>query len=330
MNEKAWRPLCINYLAYLNPLQANGGGEMVLRGLIRTGRERGHSIYISAVKPEFQMNLQANADLYILADIHNKPRSRLPFRVPTFPKNVLKHVITNERYIHIDNAYVDVCDLPYLPCNGVVEGEECPYKTHFLRRLAGKTKCFRLSTITMYRNALLNVFVSPLHRKVVQKLVGEDVIGDFYELKPVVSAGIFFNRHMERDIENLYVGVICEAKGYYELKRKFPQGNIVLIGRRHRAIKEKDFGIQLGHMPPDQVALYMNRARNFVFLPRWPEPQGRVVVEAALCGCNLITNDNVGAMSWPFQLADPSSYAYAAHEFWEVVERKVYAAQGEK
>ena len=65
----------------------------------------------------------------------------------------------------------------------------------------------------------------------------------------------------------------------------------------------------------------MNRAKNFVFLPRWPEPQGRVVVEAAMCGCNLITNQNVGATSFPFDLANPANFAGAEDEFWSAIEQ---------
>jgi len=319
MGDTAQHTLRMSFFAYLDPFWGSGGGEMVLRELIRIGRERGHSIHVSAVRPKLRVNLQNNVDLYVLADIHNWPRARpwLPrgFRLPKKFWRAIQHVVAVGPYIHIDNAYSDVCDLAYLPCNGEVSGVECPYKSSLWYRIMRNSKCFRFSTVAIYRNALLNVFTSPLHRKVVQKLVGEDVVGDFYELKPLVSTNSFFNRHMERDIENLYVGVICEAKGYYEIKRRFPEGNIVFIGSRERAIKEGNYGIQLGHMPAEQVALYMNRARIFVFLPRWPEPQVKVVVEAALCGCNLITNENVGALSWPFRLSDPSSYEHAAHEF---------------
>jgi hypothetical protein len=65
----------------------------------------------------------------------------------------------------------------------------------------------------------------------------------------------------------------------------------------------------------------MNRAKHFVFLPRWPEPQGRVVTEAALCGCQLITNQNVGATSFPFDIANPANFAGANDEFWDAIEK---------
>jgi glycosyltransferase involved in cell wall biosynthesis len=65
----------------------------------------------------------------------------------------------------------------------------------------------------------------------------------------------------------------------------------------------------------------MNRAKHFVFLPRWPEPQGRVVIEAALCGCELVTNQNVGATSFPFDIRNPANFAQASNEFWDAIEQ---------
>jgi len=64
----------------------------------------------------------------------------------------------------------------------------------------------------------------------------------------------------------------------------------------------------------------MNRAKNFVYLPRWPEPQGRVVVEAALSGCNLIVNENVGAMSFPFDISVAENVEDSATIFWDELE----------
>jgi hypothetical protein len=68
-----------------------------------------------------------------------------------------------------------------------------------------------------------------------------------------------------------------------------------------------------------------NRAESFVFLPRWPEPQGRVVIEAALCGCGLETNDSVGALSFSQPPDEPALCEGAADEWWDHVERLAQA-----
>jgi hypothetical protein len=39
-----------------------------------------------------------------------------------------------------------------------------------------------------------------------------------------------------------------------------------------------------------------------------------------LCGCNIIANGNVGALSFDFDLADPANYGDAEDTFWRAVE----------
>jgi hypothetical protein len=73
-------------------------------------------------------------------------------------------------------------------------------------------------------------------------------------------------------------------------------------------------------IPYHEVPILMNRAKSFVFLPRWPEPQGRVVIEAALCGCRLITNDRVGATSFPFDISRIDHFKGATADFWDKIE----------
>jgi hypothetical protein len=47
------------------------------------------------------------------------------------------------------------------------------------------------------------------------------------------------------------------------------------------------------------------------------------VVEAALSGCNLIVNENVGAMSFPFDIAEPLNIQESASLFWDELEVKI-------
>jgi len=75
-------------------------------------------------------------------------------------------------------------------------------------------------------------------------------------------------------------------------------------------------------VPQEQMPLLLNRARNYVHLPRWPEPFGLIVAEAALCGCNLIVNENVGAISWKLDLADPAVYEDSCGRYWNELESK--------
>ena len=74
-------------------------------------------------------------------------------------------------------------------------------------------------------------------------------------------------------------------------------------------------------LPYEEMPNTFNRAKVFVHLPEWKEPMGRTVIEAALCGCHLVLNENVGATSFAFEdIRDPDNYEGSVDEFWTTVE----------
>jgi len=319
----------INYIAYLDPFEYKGGGEINLRGVIERGRRRGHEIRITSAYKIRKTNLFSNPDLFILADIYNSPLTRR-----RLDENLITQIVKKEKYIHFDNAYSEVCHRDYIPCNGKVNGEFCwfvkgrfDFRRGFLRGIIDcrdekfrSKKCFSFHNLLLYKNSLLNVFVSPLHQHIISGFFGNEIIGNYFNLKQRIDSKVFYNRYTERDIDNLFVGVISEAKGWYEMRRRFlGTGNITFVGSAARGIKI-DFGYHIPYIPNEEIPLWMNRAKNFVFLPRWPEPAGRVVVEAALCGCNLILNENVGIMSFGSDLRDPKNFENPEEELWDKIE----------
>lgn len=313
--------LKINYVSHLEPFSHSGGGEAILQRLLRTGQQRGHFFAFTTASPR-KNDLFPDADLTILADVFNCPDA-----VRRLPTDLLRRIVNSSKFVHIDNAYVDSCNLGYLPCSGK-RSDECPhkerlpiYKRLLLRDFSGD--CFQAKGIVgeMYRKSLLNVYLSPLHRRTVSKMLGLDRSDDFI-LRPLIDDRLFYDRGEERDIEYLFVGVICEAKGLDEMRRRFRDADIHFIGKIARGAS-LDFGKYIGQLPYEEIPRYMNRAKNFVFLPRWPEPQGRVVVEAALCGCQLMTNENVGALSFDFDIRNPEHFCNADDEFWMEIERRL-------
>lgn len=58
-------------------------------------------------------------------------------------------------------------------------------------------------------------------------------------------------------------------------------------------------------------------------MPRWPEPHGLIVNQAVLCGCKLIANENVGALTHNFDASDRSAYKNNATELWEKLEETI-------
>jgi glycosyltransferase involved in cell wall biosynthesis len=315
----------INYVAYFDPFHYGGGGEMVMRAVIEAGRQRSHDIRLFTVRPR-RSTLHDSPDITLLADVFNYPgtlKSLGTFR--RFRTSLLEELIGRSRFVHLNNAYVDICNLPYLPCSGKAS-TVCAHKSmlNVRRNLAtldfGRT-CFREQGLVqrLFRESVLNVFLSPLHQRTTYDVLGLDASVPSYVMKPIIDGRHFNNRGLQRDIDYLFVGVICEAKGLHTMRERFKDKDIWLIGKVMPGEK-LDFGRHPGYVPYGRIPEYMNRAKNFVFLPRWPEPQGRVVVEAALCGCNLITNENVGATSFPFDIGRCENFQNATGEFWDVME----------
>lgn len=311
----------INYLAYLDPHQHHGGGEAALRTVLDAGRERGHDFRFFTVSPQQldKNTLFADPDLTFIADVFNCPKL-----LRRFPRDVLRKVIEGTRYIHFDNAYVDCCNLDYLPCSGD-NTPRCPHKNTLdlvdnLRRREFGTACFGRDPLVrdLYAKSLANCFVSPLHRDTICSMLGLDA-DKAVIAKPFIDASLFFDRGQERDIKYLFVGALGEAKGLTALREEYADKDITLIGNTVDG-RPPGFGNYVGPVPYEEMPDWFNRAEHFVFQPRWPEPQGRVVVEAALCGCTIIGKERVGALSFPFDIADPSNYENSAHDFWEEIE----------
>lgn len=315
----------IDCLSYFHPFRYGGGGEMVSRALIEAGRKRGHTIRIRSVRPHVDEAV-GKADLCWLVDVFNFPqtlKSRGAWR--RFPSALFEDIADNRPFIHMSNAYADVCNLGYLPCSGNA-ASHCPHKSpaHFVRNLALRDfgqDCFALDPLVrkLFSRSALNVYVSPLHQQTIERILGKGNLPESFVLKPMIDSTVFYDQKRERDIDYLFVGVIGEAKGLAAMRERFRDADIHFVGKI--APGEKlDFGTYHGSVPYHEIPDFMNRAKHFVFLPRWPEPQGRVVIEAALCGCELVTNQNVGATSFPFDIANSANFSQANDEFWTAIE----------
>lgn len=72
-----------------------------------------------------------------------------------------------------------------------------------------------------------------------------------------------------------------------------------------------------GDCPQDELARRLKTYERFVFLPLAPEPFGRCVVEAWASGCELVVNENIGAL-W-FIREHPEKLESAGKDFWELI-----------
>lgn len=312
----------INFVSYLHPYHFYGGGEQYTRGLVDEGKKRGHVFSFSSMAPNC-FDYDSKADLDIVFDFWNCPGS------PQFDLHFLENILRRGKYITGQCGYSNACFLAALPCNGdrgtdgqcVISKED--YFDH--RGLPGPWydgKCTAPLTSPLFKHALVNCFLSPLHRDTFIKLYGKEIIGNTYLIKPIVDTNHFVDKGTPRNIEYASCGAMGEPKGYFNIKHRFPDGNIVLFGSNNPHLAGKEgFGSVIGKIPYEDMPHFFSRLKNYVHLPRWPEPNGLVVNQAALCGCNLILNEMVGAASWKtLDMNNPSAYERSAEEFWEYIE----------
>jgi glycosyltransferase involved in cell wall biosynthesis len=324
--------LKINIVSYLDPYHYNGGGEYISRQVIDFLRSEGHSIKISSVRPN-QFDFNWNSDLDILIDIFNYPGLRGGGAWRKFENNFLKKIINKGKFVHMTNAYTDICDLPYLPCNGEVNSC-CKFKSSLFtdlllsRKIISKCSLNNSIRIELFSKSLINIFLSPLHKDTINKSIykfGLDLnyLNDkSFILKPVVDSTIFYNKNHYRDIDYLFVGVISEAKGFYNLKKLYKNENVHFVGD-NQVGKDLDFGTYHGKVNKKDLSDIYNRTKSFLYLPRWPEPQGMVVIEAAMCGCKIISNENVGALSFNFDLSNPQNFINSLPDLMSEIFKKI-------
>jgi glycosyltransferase involved in cell wall biosynthesis len=160
--------------------------------------------------------------------------------------------------------------------------------------------------------------VSPLHAKVINEFVGLSSDRTLV-LDPVLDPRPFLDApDSTREIALLFAGPFNEAKGSAEIKRRWPNGEVRIVGPMTK--DARSYRGYAGATPYSDMPALLKRTHTFVFHPRWPEPFGRVVSEAVLSGCKLDANERVGALSFGVDLSDPLFYKDAAAKFWLTIE----------
>jgi glycosyltransferase involved in cell wall biosynthesis len=281
------------------------------RVLIEAGRRRGHRISISPwlrhraqrllrrVNPVRHLPVDWDADLFVLANIRNHGSRR-----DRYPQGIVDRALSTGRAVILADAWVDVCVFD-LPCDG--KRENCP------------ATCSRAFANDLYTAARAAVFVSPMQRSAIESVIDVQLPKSVVYSRPQIDTSRFRRLDKARDIDVLYVGSINKAKGYENLIERFGPDRLTFVGPNY--MDEPLQGTWLGPMAYERLPDIYNRARTFAHLPSWIEPMGRTVVEAALCGCELVLNDRVGVTSYePRDWRDPARVQVNADLFWSDLE----------
>ena len=312
----------ILYLSELNPFVCNGGGEIILRGLLNRGIEEfGHDIVVrTASDDQFNtIGIIKDADLIICADCFNEPNKQ----PRTWFSDTVISSLWGTNYITCATGHSDWCNKDYtIPCFGEKDKigicEDCPRNNSLIGKFLASAK--------------LNVFLSPLQKQTAEdimqmKFVSREGNDKSYILCPEIEKDMFYDMGLERDIDYIICGVICEAKGYYEIcdmieKNGWQDKNVQWIG--DSLVGKVKYGTHVPKIPREEMPKFMNRAKHIFGLSVWPEAWGLVYGESLLCNCELIHNDRIGMLSCfkndsRIAKAELSKYKKYYTEFWKKI-----------
>ena len=95
---------------------------------------------------------------------------------------------------------------------------------------------------------------------------------------------------------------IAEHRGYSNTVRyvDFQGGILSTYGDPDKSVDDRLIRNWRGYIEQKNMPLAYSSSRYYIYIPEWPDPMGIGVIEALLCGCTVIVNDRVGAISHPF------------------------------
>lgn len=236
-----------------------GGAQLEVEWMMEIGRRMGHECLL--MTPEkYDRKEISSADLIILNNIMR------------FSNQEINWITREKRYIRWEHDY------------------------SFTQ--LGRRELF----INIFRNSLCNIFLSPLHFEEHQKNIPLEESDNLVMPSPM-NTDLFTDLNLERDIDFLYVGRLSPPKGVGSVLLNAmvnPNKKFCFVGSgpMDKVIEEVVNCKLLGEIPNQKMAEVYSRAKFLIHLPMWMEPFGQVVVQAKLCNCSLIINQNVGALSF--------------------------------
>jgi len=183
----------------------------------------------------------------------------------------------------------------------------------------------------LYKKVKHTIFLSPLHYKVARELVDYE-IKNYSIVPPPIDSKIFKIKGEKIPNTVLWAGNFCESKGSrgfigYVKQNPWMKFYIAGWGADIDKIKKIENVDYLGELDRDGLIKEYQRCEYFYHKPfDYEEPFGRTVVEAYLCGCNLLLNNKIGAISWDW---DYSNYdlikekVQSQSNFWKVLKDEV-------
>lgn len=187
----------------------------------------------------------------------------------------------------------------------------------------------------LYKKVRRTIFLSPLHRDEVFKLVNYKF--ENYDLVPSpIKPELFKISEVKKEANSvIIVGNLCKDKGVDDLI-SYAKNNTYLKfyavgwGASVDELKEVENIEYVGELNQKDLVKYYQKCEYFYHRPNWVEPFGRTVIEAYLCGCSLLVNNNVGAISWDWDFSNYNEIkknVQSQNNFWKILENEIQVSR---
>ena len=290
----------IAWLQDLDPMTHPGGAQFNDKEKLTAGIRRGHDIDI--ILPPGDVTAIAKADATIVSN------------TTSFSMDIFKALqAAGKPYIYFIHDYSPLC------------------KVRLYYPLLQKCRtCFRREPwLPILEGAALRIWLSQLHKDAWAHAMPELMELPFLINASTVDCTEFYDLGAERS-GTLAVDSGMPFKGrdlVLEWAREHPDEQLTVVGPVENPDDPK-IPANITIIKTQQYSRMneiFNQHTTFLHIPENPMPFDRTIVEALLAGCKVVTNENVGAMSWP-EIARGDREAITAlmeganGEFWDAVE----------
>jgi len=263
-----------------------GGAEITNDFMIQEGRKRGHEINI-AIHNEYNF-IKSKVRQHDLVILNN---------IDFFEKNHLIE-LTRKKFIW------------------------------FLHDTLGNYRVYRKMKF-IYDNALIRIFLSPLHAYFFNRLNPKP----YYCVPPHIPESFFKLSFTKRKRAVLYAGNlwngIKNVNEIYEIAKANPHIEFHFYYHRFKdstlqagkKIKNCKF---FGYIEKEKIPELFKQYEYFIHIPSGIEAFGRSIGEAFASRCKIITNENVGAFSYPCKdnyNEFKKMVLNSPNLFWDIIEK---------
>jgi hypothetical protein len=278
-----------------------GGGELSERAVITEGIRRGHNIELCTPNTPNKNNV-LKAEIAIIGNASR------------FPTQYLAQVSEQQEIVNYIHDFWPLCR----------------HRLFYSALDKCKTTCPHLPFAKkMLLSSSLNIFLSPLHKKMWLRAIPElKDIETYLHVSPVET-----KTFVPLDVPKIPNSTLCvncllkfkDLENIIQYAETHPERTITCVGGKEANVRLPPNVIPIGSVSKEEMPGMYVQTEEFLHLPNYIEPCGRTTIEAKLCGAPLKLNKLVGAASFKEFKYDRDRFAKwiagSARRFWLKIEK---------